>query len=271
MSQVVKLAFDHVASREPAQKRALFLHGMLGSGGNLRTIARRFVTARPDWDAWLIDLRGHGASPKNTPEPSLAASAEDVRALCAGANIGAVIGHSFGGKVALELLRLGLSAPHVVTLDSNPGVREPPRGGDSVLSVIDMLDDLPPRFASRAEFVAAVMQRGHSKTLAQWLALSTELLDGEVRFALDLRELRGLLQSYFAADSWDVVEAPPSGAQVHLVIAEKANSYSSADRQRAQEIAAHNPQVSVDFLATEHWVHAEDPDGVLRILFERIS
>ena len=74
----VELAFEHVTSPGRATQRLLFLHGMLGRGANLRTIARRFVDQRPAWDAWLVDLRGHGASPKGSPEPSLAAAADDV-------------------------------------------------------------------------------------------------------------------------------------------------------------------------------------------------
>ena len=41
----------------------LVLHGILGSGGNFRTIARRLVAARPEYGFALVDLRHHGQSP----------------------------------------------------------------------------------------------------------------------------------------------------------------------------------------------------------------
>jgi len=65
----VRLAFDRVDGARPESAIA-FMHGILGRGINLRTIAKRFVEARPGWTAWLVDLRGHGRSPKGTPKPS---------------------------------------------------------------------------------------------------------------------------------------------------------------------------------------------------------
>jgi len=58
----IELAFDRIDG--PRSERTIaFLHGILGRGGNLRTIAKRFVEARPQWTAWLVDMRGHGRSP----------------------------------------------------------------------------------------------------------------------------------------------------------------------------------------------------------------
>lgn len=281
MADSVELAFEHLPSvastgSQAAERRVLFLHGILGSGANLRTIARRFLASRPRWDAWLVDLRGHGDSPKSTPNPSLDAAAADVRELVARSlPVGAVVGHSFGGKVALALLRDGRSLSphaHVVTLDSNPGTRQAPRNGDSALAVIELLDSLPKTFASRAAFIDAVAARGMSRGLAQWLGMSvTSDPEGGVRFGLDLNELRGLLHSYFAADLWDVVESPPGDVNVHIVIGAKSDSYSQKDRERMGAIAATQPKTTVDLLPTGHWVHAEDPDGVVRLLLDRIA
>src|SRR6185295_11256364 len=128
----VDLAFDRIDGARP-KRVIVFLHGILGRGNNLRTIARRFVELRPEWSAWLVDLRGHGRSPKGTPEPSLEAAARDVVELAP--SVRAIVGHSFGGKIALEAARIGeiASLEHVVVIDSAPGAREPVRGGDSPL------------------------------------------------------------------------------------------------------------------------------------------
>jgi pimeloyl-ACP methyl ester carboxylesterase len=255
----------------------------LGRGSNLRTVARHFVQARPGWDAWLVDLRGHGSSPKSTPEPSLQAAAADVRALFYGSlPVAALIGHSLGGKVALELARqdhadaagTGRSLStlaHVMTLDSNPGVREPALDGDSAPAVLKMLKELPATFPTRTAFVEAVLAQGKSRTLAQWLAMNTEpAQEGGVRFGLDLAELSALLLSYLQADLWPMIENPPAALCVHQVIGERSTSYAPADRTRARSAAAGSARVTVDFLPTDHWIHSEDPEGLLRVMLTRI-
>lgn len=273
MSSSVELAFDAI-ERPGAHRRALFLHGILGSGPNLRTLARRFVEARPGWDAWLVDLRGHGASPKGSPGPSLAAAAQDVADLASrgAVPVAALIGHSFGGKVALAAVARmpgGHTLEHVVTLDSPPGAREPQTGGDSALSVLEMLEGLRGPFASKSEFVDAVRAKGRGKTIAQWLAMSTEPVEGGVRFALDLQEIRALVTDYFAQDLWPVVESSRAG--MHFVVGDRSSAWSAEERARAAALAARDPRVTVDVLPTDHWVHAEDPEGLMRILLDRIG
>jgi esterase len=270
----VGLAFDCIDGAHPERAMA-FLHGILGRGTNLRTIAMRFVAARPRWTALLVDLRGHGRSPKQTPDPSLHAAAGDVVDL--GARVGqplvAIIGHSFGGKVALEAAAIGgtESLEHVVVMDSMPGVRDPLRGADSALSIMDAIESLPATFASRSDFIEAVVAAGKSRALAQWLAGSLENKGGRVRFMLDLSEIRALILDYFGRDLWHIVEHPPGTTRVHLIIGDRSDSYSLADRDRAMRIAASNDRVTVDLLPAGHWVHVDDPDGLLSNLLEHIA
>src|SRR5262245_59504578 len=123
----IELAFEEIDGTS-GQRLVIFLHGILGRGSNLRSIARQFIAARPDWTAWLVDLRGHGRSIKSGPGPSLEAAARDVANLTDRAKLpfGAIVGHSFGGKVALEAARIGAMPTfgHVVVIDSAPGSRE---------------------------------------------------------------------------------------------------------------------------------------------------
>jgi len=257
-----------------AARTILFLHGILGRGNNLRSLARRFIEARPGWDAVLVDLRGHGRSPKGTPGASLEAAARDVVELATRTShpVAAIAGHSFGGKVALEAVRV--SAPsaieHVAVIDSAPGVRETLHGAGDPLAVIQTLRSLPAVFSSTNEFVDALVQTGSPRALAQSLAQSSEREGGRVRFALDLDEVESLILDYMARDLWRVVEEPPGNAEIHLVIAERSDSFSAADRDRAMKIAASNPRVTVDLLHAGHWVHVDDPDGLLRTLLHRI-
>jgi pimeloyl-ACP methyl ester carboxylesterase len=269
----VELAFDRIDGVR-AERAIIFLHGILGRGNNLRTIARRFVEARPGWSAWLVDLRGHGRSPKGTPAPSVEAAARDVMhfATRTAQPLGAIAGHSFGGKVALEAARVGPveSLEHVIVIDSAPGIRHPAGGEDSALTVIDALDSLPSTFSSKSDFIEALIATGKTRELAQWLAGSVEREGDQVRFVLDLKEIRALILDYLASDLWPVVEHPPGAVRVHLVIGDRSNSYSPGDRERAARIATSSDRVTVDVLPAGHWVHIDNPDGLLRKLLDHI-
>src|SRR5690349_9989101 len=85
-------------------------HGIFGSGGNWRSIARKLVERRPRWGAVLVDLRGHGRSESGDPPHTVEAAAADLRALDQklwgeGRAVRAALGHSLGGKVVLALRR----------------------------------------------------------------------------------------------------------------------------------------------------------------------
>lgn len=247
----------------------LFLHGILGSGGNLRTAAKRLVEARPDLSAWLVDLRGHGRSPKGTPGASIDACADDLVALTRGTVLAGIAGHSFGGKVALALATKR-DVGDVVSIDSVPGTRAPLRGGDTPLAVLDTVEALPPVLPTKSAFIRAVSEK-HGSAIGQWLALSTEAVEGGVRFALDGAEIRALLADYFARDDWPVVATPPPGTRIHLVIGERSISYTAEDRAQAERIAQREPRVTVHRLPADHWVHVDDPEGLHRVLTTQIE
>jgi pimeloyl-ACP methyl ester carboxylesterase len=270
----IELAFDRLDGAR-GERTIAFLHGILGRGNNLRTIAKRFIQVRPEWTALLVDLRGHGRSPKGTAHPSLEAAAQDIVQLGMRAvpPLGAIVGHSFGGKVALEAARAGVmpSLNHVVVIDSSPSVREPLSGGDSALTIIETIESLPRTFPSNSDFVKALTHAGHKRDAAYWLAQSVEREGDHVRFTLDLEEVRALSLDYYACDLWPVVESPPGKLCIHLVIADRSSEYSPSDRERAAQIAAAKAQVSVDTLPAGHLVHVDAADGLLRTLIDRLS
>jgi esterase len=81
----------------------LVLHGIYGTGRNWGTIAKRLAEERPGWGVLLVDLRLHGGSTGFEPPHTLGAAADDVDRLVEHLDFhaAAVMGHSFGGKVAL--------------------------------------------------------------------------------------------------------------------------------------------------------------------------
>ncbi|HEX2207108.1 MAG TPA: alpha/beta fold hydrolase, partial [Longimicrobium sp.] len=131
----------------------LMLHGIYGSGRNWGTIARRLVEARPEWGVLLVDLRNHGQSQGFTGPHTLMASAGDLDRLVEHLDFhaAAVMGHSFGGKVALVYAQHhGQGLRQVWVMDSTLAVREPE---GSAWRIIDSMRALPPTFPSRTEAV----------------------------------------------------------------------------------------------------------------------
>lgn len=251
-----------------------FLHGILGSGANWRTFARRWVAARPEWGAVLVDLRKHGGSQDFPPPHTLAACAGDLVDLerAVPGPVQGVLGHSFGGKVALAYLaRRGEQLAHAFIIDSMPGARSDARGSEQVVKLLDLLEHLPPTFASREDFIARVEAAGFSREIALWQAMNLKR-EGEVyTLRVDLPAIRALLDDYFAQDFWPVIEAPRSATQVHLIIGGRSTVFNAEDRERAARIAAASGgRVTYDvFPNAGHWVHVDEPEGLLNLVIAR--
>jgi pimeloyl-ACP methyl ester carboxylesterase len=97
------------------------LHGALGSWQSWLAVAERLADRL---EFLLVDRRGRGASGAGTPPHSLAAEVDDARAVLAAAGEGAaVVGHSFGGAVALELARTARPDQITRLVLYEPGVR----------------------------------------------------------------------------------------------------------------------------------------------------
>lgn len=269
------LAYDIIDPPSEAarpSKSIVFLHGILGTKANLKTVARKFVEAQPAWSAILVDLRRHGQSLEMGGPDTLGQAAQDVAELARGLElpVRAVLGHSFGGKVALEWLaqeRERAKLAHVFVLDTNPGERPDARGSEDTVRVVRILESLGGPFPSRQWFVDQVLQHGSRRAIAEWLAMNLIRTEAGFLFGPPLPAIRELLASYFSIDLWQTLENPPNETVVHLVIGERSEVLDRADRQRAEAIASQSSgRFTVDHLNTGHWVHAEDPSGVIGLL-----
>lgn len=270
----LSLRHELVTAPEPAQplRSLLFLHGILGAGVNLRSLARRFVAQRPEWQGVLVDLRAHGGSLGHDGADSVASAADDVASLAASLErpVGGAVAHSFGGKVAL-LLSTKVKLAHVALIDSAPGMRFDSGGSDLTLQVISLLDALAHEsWASREAFVNALLARGQGRGVAQWLAMNIQLHDGRYHFALELPRIHALLESYASLDAWPVLERA-SDTMFHLIIGDRSETYDASERARASALAASsNGRITLDVLPSGHWVHVDDFEGLLRVLVNRL-
>jgi pimeloyl-ACP methyl ester carboxylesterase len=251
----------------------VFLHGILGRGNNWRGIARQLVKDDPHWGAVLVDLRAHGDSRELAPPDTLDAAADDVVRLARTlpGELGAVLGHSFGGKVALAMLgRIDL--PRLLVVDSLPGARPDRRGSEGTIAVIETLRALPAELPSRDAFIAHVAAH-HGEEIAKWLAMSLDRTEHGVRFGLDVARITALLDGYFTRDLWPAIDPPPAGTIVDLVIGGRSSVYSEDDREHARQIASRHPEaVRVHVLEkAAHWVHVDDPEGLIAIVRDALE
>jgi hypothetical protein len=102
----------------------VLLHGFLGSGRNLATLARRWRDRDPGVSLLVPDLTGHGASPPLPEGADLETLAADVLATAAAVGLPQpwrIAGHSLGGRVALRALSLDSALEAVIALDVSPG------------------------------------------------------------------------------------------------------------------------------------------------------
>src|SRR5688500_298116 len=202
--------------REP-ERFVLFLHGILGRGNNWRAFARQLVARRPEIGAVLVDLRAHGDSRDLPPPDDLDAAAGDVIDIAEDLPLAGLLGHSFGGKVALAALDR-LRPPQLFVVDSLPGARPDRRGSEGTVAVVELLSEMPPRWATREDFVLAIVKTGFREELAQWLAQNLDREGDGFRFGLEMDRVRALLDDYFERDLWPAIDPPPPGVGVHLVI-----------------------------------------------------
>ena len=246
---------------------AFVLHGVLGSGRNWRSFARQLAGVAPAWRFALVDLRCHGDSHGAPPPHTVAACADDLARLATslGQPPAAVLGHSFGGKVALAYAaRHGVDLDQVWVLDAVPG----PLAGDptdhEVARVIRAVRSIPLPIARREDVVARLLAAGFSDSLAGWMSTNLARGAGGLVWRFDLDGVVALLHDYAALDLWPVLEAPSASPELHLVRAARSDRWTPDVLAR---LAALPANVRVHVLADAgHWVHADNPDGLLATL-----
>lgn len=248
----------------------LVLHGILGSGGNFRSIARRLAVACPQWGFVLVDLREHGQSLGAPPPHTLAATAADLARI--DVPVSGVIGHSFGGKIALAYAAARASDPleQAWVLDASPGTRRDRSGMTE--RVIQMLRDLPQPLPSRERFLTIVRSHGHSAAIAEWLAMNVRRADDGFRFRLDLDVIAALLDDYFAVDLWPTVEHAEGAQEMHVVVADRSDALDANDRARLYAAAAREPRLHPHLVPNAgHWVHVDAPDAIFTLISAALS
>lgn len=218
----------------------------------------------------LLDLRGHGKSPafpedNNTIETAAQDVVEFTRHKCMSPDV--LIGHSLGGKVALELLK-HLKPKQAWILDSVPGHVD--IDDASVKRVLDAVEGLKLPISSRENLIDHLTKHlGFSVQLAHWLA-SNLVMKGkhEHHWAFDIKTCQDLFHSYSTTDYWNILSSPPGNTQIHLVKAMQSSRWQDEDMQNRLMHAQRTSkgQFFVHEIDAGHWLHAEKPRDLVNLM-----
>jgi pimeloyl-ACP methyl ester carboxylesterase len=289
----------------------VFLHGLLGSGRNLRTLAQKMCAINKNQGV-LVDLAGHGkslttkrsrpatfslfvADLKHTLSSILPSSVPDTETVNSSSHPWSFVGHSLGGRIALQYTYESLISMRnsqegsktrpwpipasVWLLDTVPGSPDP-----VVASIVNTLvgiqaETLKNRI-SRLDLVET-LHATHNIDLgmAQWLGSSFDPTTGRFMFDLDVAQQ---LLSDFDRQDWlrsikDILEI---GADIHIDIVRGGQN---KQWEKAQE--KHGSLDAVLDLVDQypsrchfhvlpdagHWVHVDDLPGLLAVYRKRAS
>lgn len=268
MSSPPLLHHERVTGPDADPERWIFLlHGIYGAGRNWGSVARRLVGERPEWGAVLVDLRQHGESMGFPGPHTLEAAAGDLQRLVSetGLRAEAVLGHSFGGKVALVYARdAGEGLRSLWVVDSTPDAR-PPSG--SAWRMLETLRRHPGPFRARGEAIEAVVSDGFDRPVGQWMATNLEADEaGAYRWRLDADEMEELLRDFFDADLWSVLEAPPAEIDVHMVKASRSSVMDDDVCRRVEDAVADTGRAHLHRVEGGHWLNADNPTALVDLL-----
>ena len=226
----------------------LLLHGLFGMGSNLGGIARALA---PAYEVHQLDLPNHGRSPW-TASMTLSDLAAAVVAYANAQRLPAlrVLGHSLGGKVAMQL---ALDAParvaSLVVADIAPVGYAPSH--DGVFAAIEAVTRVGPK--SRSEAGDCLREHLREEAVVQFLLLSLARDAAGVyqwRFnAAVLREQYGALRAAPIGNPW------PGFAL--FIYGELSNYVDETGRGAARRLF---PAARFEAIAgAGHWLHAEKP------------
>lgn len=238
----------------------LLLHGFLGSGRNLASLAQVLSEHDPSRCFILADMPGHGSSPALPEAPSFIALAEPVAALTAAlaAEFSApcdVIGHSMGGRVGLwTLAHSAGSVGRVMMLDVAPGPIGD-RNADLERVVLSMLA-APETTATRGEMKDALLGSGLRPALADWLIMNLHTVArsdaGEtLGWRFDRQKLYALGLATRGDDLWP--EAERAAHRLACIYGGRSPFVTAVDVARLEALGAHCQRLD----DAGHFVHVD--------------
>lgn len=261
---------SYVASKPNAS--VIFLHGIMGNKKNLHGFVQKFLINFSHLSAITFDLRNHGESSKHWEPYTVRAAAVDIVHACEKLTlpVSAIIGHSFGGKVALVAATMMPSLEQLWLLDCPPGVIVEDAVGKehrqlNTMEVIETLERLSWPVPTRRELVSLLLAHGVSNNIALWMTTNLIGDGGGLRLSFDPSEMSRMLKDFIHLDGWPLILELGLKCTIHLVAAERGQRVSDIDEDKLAKITDHRGYFH-RLKDSGHFVHADNPQGLLKIM-----
>lgn len=236
----------------------ILLHGLFGSLENLGGVARRL---EDNWQIHALDQRNHGSSPHTATMDYPAMAADVVAYLDAkGIDKACILGHSMGGKVAMQV---ALSHPErvqaVIVADIAP-VSYHPRH-DAVLDGMKNLDLRGVK--SRKEADARLAEFVEIAGVRQFLLKNLERIPADAQTDDDLIFRWRLNLPVIDACYQNLADAPDGkGPYEGPVLFIKGADSAYIQEKHQDTIRRLFPKAELKVIeGTGHWLHAEKADA----------
>lgn len=240
-------------------KPLIILHGLFGSlsnwGWHSKQLAESFRVIG-------VDLRNHGDSP-HEDEMDYQLMAQDVRELLQQLNISecAIIGHSMGGKVAMQLaLNYPQLVSRLVVADIAPA--EYPQAADGHLKILEGMAALDlGSLTSRKDAEQRLAEFVESDVTRKFILTNlTRNKEGVYRWRLNMDAIEKNYENLRARLEWSAPFTKP----VLFVKGALSNYIHSKHEKEILEIF---PAASVKIIMEAgHWLHAERPQVFQKIV-----
>ncbi len=233
----------------------VLLHGLFGAASNFAAIQRRLAEAH---QVIAFDLRNHGASPHD-PTMSYSAMAADVldSLVAMGVPQAALIGHSMGGKVAMQaaLLRPG-HVSRLLVADIAPVRYDPAFRGITEAMLALRLEPGLTRAVADAALAPAVPDKAVRGFLLQNLRF-----DPAPSWRIGLQEIAANLSGI---EGWDApLDAQYAGPV--LMLRGELSGYLRPEHRPA--VRGLFPTARFTALkGAGHWLHADAPDAFVAVV-----
>lgn len=241
-----KIQHNNNATEETA---LIFIHGLFGSLSNLGMIARAFYESHT---VIQVDLRNHGHS-SHSSEMNYRIMAQDILETLDSLNIQktSVIGHSMGGKIAMQLVSQAVERiEKVVILDIAP-VSYIENQHNQIFKALYAVKNA--NIKTRLEATKIMREYFKEEMVIQFLMKSFD--QDHWLFNID-----ALFNHYLDISGWKTIHPC---AQKILFIRGELSPYISQDKH-FESITEQFPHAQIKVIENVgHWLHAEKPQQVI--------